>query len=90
METPQANRQTATAEPQTADQSLPWFPGDAAAPAAPIAQGRRPVARGPAETVHWSIVLLTMATATSVLFGSYAAGARPRELLPVMIVAPAR
>jgi hypothetical protein len=96
METPQAIPQPATVEPQTPDQFLPWFPDDALATAAPLAQERRsraPAARSrpPAETVHWSIVLLTMATAASVLLGSYAVrAARPRELLPVMVVTPAR
>lgn len=37
------------------------------------------------EVVHWSVALLTLFTALSVLLGAFGAEARPRELLPIMI-----
>jgi hypothetical protein len=95
MEAPQAIPQPAIAELQTTDQSLPWVQDEAvakAAPRPPVCRPDVPASRSMprAETIHWSIVLLTMATATSVLLGSCAVGAaRPRELLPLMIVTPA-
>jgi hypothetical protein len=95
MEALQAIPRPAIIEQETVDQSPPWTQEEAEAKAAPCAQTRRPEAPDTRslprdETVHWSIVLLTMATATSVLFSSCAIGAaRPRELLPVMIVTPA-
>ena len=92
MEALQAIPQPAIIEQETMDQSLPWTQEEAVAKGAPCAPMRRseaPAARSLPrdETIHWSIVLLTMATATSVLLSSCAIGAaRSRELLPVMIV----
>lgn len=42
------------------------------------------------EVLHWGVVVLTLITTASILLGSRAEGAQPRELLPIMIVSPAR
>jgi hypothetical protein len=40
----------------------------------------------PVETVHWSVVALTVFTAIGVMFGAYGRNSHePRELLPIMV-----
>jgi hypothetical protein len=86
--------QAPTVSPQA--EALPWLSDEVVVAAPSVSAVCRTSAAAakpqhPAEAVHWSIVLLTLATAASVLFGSYAGVvSRPKELLPVMIVAPAR
>jgi hypothetical protein len=101
METPKANVPPSIVPvplvgPQAASPSPPWLEDDTI----PLMVARAPAPRQPlpaapslppAQAVHWSIVVLTLVTAASVLLGSYGGGvSRPRELLPVMIVTPAR
>jgi hypothetical protein len=101
METPKAIPQPSTIPapvtgPQAAENSPPWLEADAV----PLAVSSAPASRRTsspaqplqtAEAVHWSIVVLTLATAASVLLGSYGGKvSRPKELLPVMIVTTAR
>jgi hypothetical protein len=97
METPQAIAQVAADQPaissHPAQASPPWQFDVVPTPAmAGLRQSARAVRSRPAaEMVDWSIVALTLLTAASVLFGTYGGKAsRPTELLPVMIVAPAR
>ena len=101
METPQAIAQPLTVPVsatglQAMDSSLPWLPDNSvplAVSSAPAPRQPLPPAPSlpPAGAVHWSIVLLTLLTAASVLVGSYGGVvSRPRELLPVMIVTPVR
>lgn len=73
--------------PAAAADLPPWATGEAE----PRASSRRLVRRGPVracqqrETVHWSIVALTLVTAASIFLGGHAGASQPRELLPVMI-----
>ena len=40
----------------------------------------------PIETVHWSVVALTLVTAMGVMIGAYGRNSsEPRELLPIMV-----
>jgi hypothetical protein len=82
--------------PRDPSGAAPWL--EAAQPASPITARRLPRRVVPVgrrnravEVLHWGVVLLTLITASSILFGARAAeGSQPRELLPIMIVAPAR
>lgn len=97
METPKAIPQPVAPQPSppkppvTADRKPPWQQ-DRAEP--PVVERPAPVATAPArraETVHWSVVALTFATAVSVVLGAYRGEpSRSRELLPVVVVAQAR
>jgi hypothetical protein len=86
-----ATAQPAAPMPQPAD--LPWAQDFAEPPAAAITASPRPATRrgraAPAfAAVHWSVTALTVATALSILAGSYGGeSSKPRELLPIMITA---
>lgn len=77
---------TAQAEPMAVD--LPWADEESRRPRPAPLPAIEP-RHGP-QPVHWSIAALTLVTAISIVFGSHQANpSKPRELLPVMIVAKA-
>jgi hypothetical protein len=85
----------ATSASATAPIALPWVqdvtePPAIAAPAAPsrpaMREGRR---SSPAfAPMHWSVIALTLATALSIVLGSYGGEqSQSRELLPIVMTA---
>jgi hypothetical protein len=89
METPQAMPQPAAA-PKALAPALapgaaglpPWFLGE------PHRRRARTASPGRGEKVHWSVVALTLFTALSLVSGWHGAASSPRELLPIMVLAP--
>jgi hypothetical protein len=91
METPETIPQAPAVEANSAKLQM------AAAGAAPWVQDcpeplsvRTATARleGPGETVHWSVVALTVFTAMGVMIGAYGRNSsEPRELLPIVVYA---
>jgi len=68
-----------------ADEAMPWA-GHSPKPRAVAARSGRPV-----EALHWGVVALTVLTAMSVVMGAYRGqAAAPKELLPIMMIAPRR
>ncbi|MFA7604132.1 MAG: hypothetical protein WCY29_14080 [Novosphingobium sp.] len=80
METPQPIPQPA-ARPTAPDDLPPWLRE------APAPRTSRPRPARQAETVHWSVLVLMLFTATSVLIGTQGDAPAPRELLPIMVTA---
>ena len=91
METPETTPQASaveanSAKPQPAAAATPPWARDRPEPLSILTATARP--QRPGETVHWSIVALTVFTAMGVMIGAYGRNrSEPRELLPIVIEA---
>ena len=91
METPETIPQApaveaSSATPQMATAGAPPWTQDRREPLSVLTATAR--LERPGETVHWSIVALTIFTAMGVMIGAYGRKAsEPRELLPIVVYA---